>query len=91
MTGRKKKTQISVYLEPDVMTMLSDYVARREQPMSLVVEAAVASFLSPDDAERREALRPPRILRKTHDQQHVKDHQCRPTDPVAQAAQQLDR
>ena len=41
MTGRKKKTQISVYLEPDVMTMLSDYVARREQPMSLVVEAAV--------------------------------------------------
>ena len=56
MTGRKKKTQISVYLEPDVMTMLSDYVARREQPMSLMVEAAVASFLSPDDAERREAL-----------------------------------
>ncbi|WP_429925290.1 CopG family transcriptional regulator [Agrobacterium vitis] len=56
MTGRKKKTQISVYLEPDVMTMLSDYSARREQPMSLIVEAAVASFLSPDDAERREAL-----------------------------------
>ena len=56
MTSRKKKAQISVYLEPDVMTMLSDYVARREQPMSLVVEAAVASFLSPDDAERREAL-----------------------------------
>ncbi|MGG6892280.1 CopG family transcriptional regulator [Rhizobium sp. BR 315] len=56
MTGRKKKAQISVYLEPDVMTMLSDYAARREQPMSLIVEAAVASFLSPDDAERREAL-----------------------------------
>ena len=56
MTSRKKKAQISVYLEPDVMTMLSDYVARREQPMSLVVEAAVASFLSPDDAERREAI-----------------------------------
>lgn len=56
MTGRKKKAQISVYLEPDVMTMLSDYATRREQPMSLIVEAAVASFLSPDDAERREAL-----------------------------------
>jgi hypothetical protein len=56
MTSRKKKAQISVYLEPDVMTMLSDYAARREQPMSLIVEAAVASFLSPDDAERREAL-----------------------------------
>lgn len=56
MGGRKKKTQISVYLEPEVMAMLSDYAARREQPMSLIVEAAVASFLSPDDAERREAL-----------------------------------
>ncbi|MFJ1310906.1 CopG family transcriptional regulator [Agrobacterium pusense] len=56
MTGRKKKTQISVYLDPDVMAMLSDYTARREQSMSLVVEAAVASFLSPDDAERREAV-----------------------------------
>jgi hypothetical protein len=56
MTSRKKKAQISVYLEPDDMTMLSDYAARREQPMSLIVEAAVASFLSPDDAERREAL-----------------------------------
>ena len=56
MGGRKKKMQISVYLEPEVMTMLSDYAARREQPMSLIVEAAVASFLSPDDAERREAL-----------------------------------
>ena len=56
MTSRKKKAQISVYLEPDVMTMLSDYAARREQPMSLIVEAAVASVLSPDDAERREAL-----------------------------------
>ena len=52
MTGRKKKTQISVYLEPDVMTMLSDYSARREQPMSLIVEAAVASFLSGDATEQ---------------------------------------
>ena len=43
MGGRKKKMQISVYLEPEVMTMLSDYAARREQSMSLIVEAAVAS------------------------------------------------
>ncbi|NTG45766.1 CopG family transcriptional regulator [Agrobacterium rhizogenes] len=57
MTGKvKKKAQISVYLDPDVMKMLSDYAARRERPMSLVVEAAVGSFLSPDDVERREAL-----------------------------------
>ncbi|PTW63145.1 hypothetical protein C8N35_1011196 [Breoghania corrubedonensis] len=56
MPGRKKKTQISVYLDPDVMTMLADYAARREQPQSMIAEAAIASFLSPDHAEKREAV-----------------------------------
>jgi len=56
MPGRKKKAQISVYLDPDVMTMLADYAARREQSQSMIAEAAIASFLSPDDAERREAV-----------------------------------
>ncbi|BAV65489.1 CopG family transcriptional regulator [Sphingobium cloacae] len=56
MTGRKKKAQISVYLDPDVMAMLSDFAARREQSLSLIAEAAIASFLSPDDAQRREAV-----------------------------------
>jgi hypothetical protein len=37
------------------MTMLADYAARREQSQSMIAEAAIASFLSPDDAERREA------------------------------------
>lgn len=55
MALRKKKTQISVYLDPDVMTMLADYAARRNQAQSLVAEAAIASFLSPDAADRREA------------------------------------
>ena len=56
MPGRRKKTQISVYLDPDIMTMLADYAARREQSQSMIAEAAIASFLSPDEAERREAV-----------------------------------
>jgi predicted transcriptional regulator len=56
MPGRRKKTQISVYLDPDIMAMLADYAARREQSQSMIAEAAIASFLSPDDAERREAV-----------------------------------
>ena len=56
MPGRKKKVPISVYLDPDIMATLSDYAGRREQPLSLIAEAAIASFLSPDDAERREAV-----------------------------------
>ena len=55
MRARKKKAQISAYLDQDVMKMLSDYAARRDLSQSLVVEAAVASFLSPDADERREA------------------------------------
>lgn len=56
MPGRRKKTQISVYLDPDIMAMLADYAARREQSQSMIAQAAIASFLSPDDAERREAV-----------------------------------
>ncbi|WP_420971817.1 CopG family transcriptional regulator [Bradyrhizobium sp. B120] len=55
MIAPKKKAQMSVYLDPDVMNTLSAYAARREQPLSLIAEAAIASFLSPDADERREA------------------------------------
>ncbi|MCR9059499.1 MAG: CopG family transcriptional regulator [Rhodobacteraceae bacterium] len=54
MEARKKKAQISAYLDQDVMKMLSDYAARRDLSQSLVFEAAIASFLSPDADERRE-------------------------------------
>lgn len=53
---RRKKAKLSAYLDPDVMAMLVDYAARRDQPQSMIAEAAIASFLSPDAAERREAV-----------------------------------
>ncbi|MFH1555894.1 MAG: CopG family transcriptional regulator [Pseudomonadota bacterium] len=55
MGMRKKKTQMSVYLDPDTMALLADYATRRDRPQSQIAEAAIASFLSPDAAERREA------------------------------------
>jgi predicted transcriptional regulator len=55
MPAQKKKAQVSVYLDQQVMQALSAYAARREQSMSLIAEAAIASFLSPDADERREA------------------------------------
>ncbi|HPG04936.1 MAG TPA: CopG family transcriptional regulator, partial [Rhodoblastus sp.] len=33
-----------------------DYAARRDQSLSLIAEAAITSFLSPDAAERQEAI-----------------------------------
>lgn len=56
MTSRQKKKKTTVYLDPDVEKMLADFAARRDQSQSMIAEAAIASFLSPDDAERREAI-----------------------------------
>ena len=55
MAVRKKKAQISVYLDQTVMAMLADYAARRDRSQSLIAEAAIASFLSPDADSQREA------------------------------------
>jgi hypothetical protein len=52
----RKKTKFTVYLDPDVTRSLADFAARRDQSQSMIAEAAIASFLSPDDAERREAV-----------------------------------
>ena len=51
-----KKARLSVYLDPATMRSLADYAARRDQSLSLIAEAAIASFLSPDAAERQEAV-----------------------------------
>jgi predicted transcriptional regulator len=56
-----KKQRLSVYLDPDVMKSLSEYAARRDHSRSLVAEAAIASFLSPDAAERQEAATTKRL------------------------------
>lgn len=49
------KQQLSIYLEADLLKELETYAAGRNKPKSLVAEAAIASFLSPDAAERHEA------------------------------------
>src|SRR3546814_2392802 len=55
MAKPPKKQRLSVYLEPEVMKALSAHAARRGHSLSLVAEAGIASFLSPDAAERQEA------------------------------------
>lgn len=50
-----KKERLSVYLEPDIMKALAAHAARRGHSLSLIAEAGIASFLSPDAAERQEA------------------------------------
>jgi predicted transcriptional regulator len=61
MTNPSKKQRLSVYLEPEVMKALTAHAARRDQSRSLIAEAAIASFLSPDAAERQEAATTKRL------------------------------
>jgi Ribbon-helix-helix protein, copG family len=50
-----KKARLSVYLDPDMMAQLTELADRKHQSKSLIAEAAITSFLTPDDADRREA------------------------------------
>jgi hypothetical protein len=50
-----KKHRLSVYLDPEIMAQLTDLAGRKEQSKSLIAEAAIMSFLTPDDADQREA------------------------------------
>lgn len=56
-----KKQRLSIYLDPPVMKALVEHAARRDLSRSLVAEAAIASFLSPDAAERQEAATTKRL------------------------------
>ena len=49
------KARLSVYLDPDTDRALEAFAEKRGKSKSLVAEAAIASFLSPDAAERQEA------------------------------------
>jgi predicted transcriptional regulator len=55
MSKSPRKQRLSVYLDPGVMGRLAEHAARRDHSRSLVAEAAIESFLSPDAAERQEA------------------------------------
>lgn len=63
MHRQSRKTKFSVYLDQDVTTMLVEYAARRGRSQSMIAEAAIASFLSPDADDRREAAIAKRLER----------------------------
>ena len=50
------KTRMNVYFEPALLKRVEALALRRNVSKSAVIEAAVASFLSEDSAERLEAV-----------------------------------
>lgn len=60
-----KKDRLNVYFEPRLTADLDALAARRRVSKSAIVEAAVASYLSPDGADQREAAIVRRLDRLT--------------------------
>ena len=60
-----QKHKVTAYLDADVARDLAALAARRRVPATRIVEAAVASFLSPDSADQTEAAITRRLDRLT--------------------------
>ncbi len=59
------RTAHTFRLPPELARKLTDYAAQKHVPQALVVETALASFLSPDGADRLEAALARRLDRMT--------------------------
>lgn len=58
-----KKVRLSVYLDPKLAKQLDAYAKERRRSLSVVAEASIASFLSPDGPDRMEAVLAKRLDR----------------------------
>ena len=68
------RTKHTFRLPPDLAGKLADYAARKRVPQALVVEAALASHLSPDGADRLEAALARRLDRMTRQLERLERH-----------------
>jgi hypothetical protein len=59
------KARMNVYFEPSLLQRVEDLAARKGLTKSTIIVAAVASFLSPDAEDRREAAFTRRLDRLT--------------------------
>ncbi len=68
------RTRHTFRLPPDLAGKLADYAARKGVPQALVVEAAIASHLSPDGADRLEAALARRLDRMNRQIERLERH-----------------
>ena len=68
------RTKHTFRLPPDLAGKLADYANRKKVPQALIVETALASFLSPDNSERMEAALGRRLDRLTRQVERLERH-----------------
>ncbi|MBI0530285.1 CopG family transcriptional regulator [Sphingomonas sp. TX0522] len=69
-----KRIKHTFRLPPDLSKQLADYAARKRVSQAQLVEAALASFLSPDGSERLEAAFTRRLDRLTRQADRIAWH-----------------
>jgi predicted transcriptional regulator len=77
------RTKHTFRLPPDLAGKLADYANRTRVPQALVVEAALASHLSPDGTDRLEAALARRLDRMTRQIERLERHVTISTEAVA--------
>jgi predicted transcriptional regulator len=68
------RTKHTFRLPPELAGQLSDFATRKRVPQALVVETALASYLSPDSAERMEAALGRRLDRLSRQMDRMERH-----------------
>jgi predicted transcriptional regulator len=68
------RTRHTFRLPPDLAGKLADYAAQKRVPQAVVVEAALASHLSPDSTDRLEAALARRLDRITRHLERIERH-----------------
>jgi hypothetical protein len=65
------KLRLSVYVDPALMARLDECASQHGKSKSLIVTAALESFLAPDDADQREATATRRLVEKLQSDLHL--------------------
>ncbi|QOZ72582.1 CopG family transcriptional regulator [Bradyrhizobium arachidis] len=65
------RDRMNVYFPPELLKQITELADRKKLSRSAIVEAAVASFLSPDGADRREAAFARRLDRLSRQMQRL--------------------
>ncbi|ODT21813.1 CopG family transcriptional regulator [Reyranella sp.] len=68
------RTKHTFRLPPDLAIKLADYALRKRVPQALIVETALASFLSPDGSERLEGALGRRLDRLIRQVERLERH-----------------
>jgi predicted transcriptional regulator len=68
------RTKHTFRLPPELATNLADFATRKRVPQALVVETALASYLSPDSSERMEAALGRRLDRLNRQIERMERH-----------------